>query len=41
MANKNLTVAVKVTKKDPTKTVESINDLKVTVLGTRNVSESR
>lgn len=41
MANKNLTVAVKVTKKDPTKKVEPINDLKVTVLGTKNVSESR
>lgn len=41
MANKNFTVAVKVTKKDPTKKVESIDDLKVTVIGTKNASESR
>ncbi|CAM2810815.1 hypothetical protein [Weissella confusa] len=32
MANKNLTVAVKVTKKDPTKKVESIDDFDMRVL---------
>lgn len=32
MANKNLNVAVKVTKKDPTKKVESIDDFDMRVL---------